>query len=202
MQFMLSVIGWARILYGYEFPIPHHILQAVFSITHPVLQLVFPISNCDQGLEGNWYILRNIFFTICRLGYFEDLNTVQTKTLKQSGGKSQNIKQILDTIQTIGDIVQTKSLEQSGGKSADHQNTKLSGDIGGGAGEGSQIGFKIDTLSLEFHNYFCCMMMRIENRYLIWCWNIWLKWWKDRRSKNDNFSMQQNSYLDINSSPI
>ena len=74
-------------------------------------------------------------------------------------------KYIVSTIvQTIGDIVQTKT---SGGKSADHQNTKLSGDIGGGAGEGSQIGFKIDTLSLEFHNYFRCMMMRIENRDLI-----------------------------------
>ena len=53
MQFMLVVIGWARILYGYEFPIPHHAIQLVFPITHNPLQLAFHISSCDQGLERN-----------------------------------------------------------------------------------------------------------------------------------------------------
>ena len=53
IQFMLSVIGRARILYGYEFPIPHHAIQLVFPITHNPLQLAFHISSCDQGLERN-----------------------------------------------------------------------------------------------------------------------------------------------------
>ena len=42
MQFMLSVIGWARILYGYEFPIPHHAIQLVFPITHNPLTVSIP----------------------------------------------------------------------------------------------------------------------------------------------------------------
>ena len=134
----------------------HNPLQLVFSIPHHNVQLLFPCCNLWSRFPFGAQLRRSkkwfTFLCLSTLGFSEDSSILQTKSLKEGGGKS------------VSGFVH-------------HQNSKLSGDIGGGAGEGSKIGFQIDTLSLEFHNHFCCMMMRIGNmnvlmKKVFWIWNL------------------------------
>ena len=94
-------------------------------ITHPVVKLSFPISNCDRAsrLERNWDVLKLVSFS--PLADLDSLKRIPVfPKLKQGGGKS------------VSWFVQAAAIKIP--------NPVEILDLG------SEIGFEIDTLRLEF----------------------------------------------------